>query len=198
VQAAPIPGPGLACAGFPGPQGIWIGCVGGDRITLIDPGTLQPAGSLRVASGRYTPQIVAGPDAVWVLTPSGLARADPATGTITAIIRTGYTSSTTPGLVMDSAGRLWVTGSQLAVAVPGTLTAYRVAPAPDLIAAAADGPGIWAVTGSTLIRLQADTGSPGPCSEVCSGGGYGPGEPAVPPITTRHHPNTSHLRQPAR
>ena len=94
---------------------------------------------------------------------------------------------------MDSAGRLWATGSQLAVAVPGTLTAYRVVRTPDLIAAAADGPGIWADTGSTLIRLQADTGSPGPCSEVCSGG-YGPGEPAVPQIKVRHHTNTSHWR----
>jgi DNA-binding beta-propeller fold protein YncE len=38
VQAAPIPGPGLACAAFPGPQGIWIGCAGGDRLTLMDQG----------------------------------------------------------------------------------------------------------------------------------------------------------------
>ena len=157
VQAAPIPGPGLACAGFPGPQGIWIGCAGGDRLTLMDQGSLQPAGTLRVASGGYIPQIVAGPTAVWVLTPSGLARADPATGRITVIIGTGFAPSTTPGLVMDSAGRLWVTGSQLAVVVPGTLTAYRVARTPDLIAAAADGPGIWADTGSTLVRLQAGT-----------------------------------------
>jgi hypothetical protein len=43
LTAAPIPGPGLACAGFPGPQGIWIGCADGDRITLIDQGSLQPA-----------------------------------------------------------------------------------------------------------------------------------------------------------
>lgn len=158
VQAAPIPGPGLACAGFPGPQGIWIGCAGGDRITLMDQGTLQPPGSLRVDSGGYIPQIVPGPDAVWVLTPSGLARADPATGRITAISRTGYASGAmwAPALVMDSAGRLWVTGSQLDVVVPGTLTAYRVAPAPDLISAA-DGPGIWADTGPALVRLQAGT-----------------------------------------
>jgi hypothetical protein len=91
--------------------------------------------------------------------PSGLARADPATGRITAIIHTGYASSAVPapGLVMDAAGRLWVTGSQLDVVVPGTLTAYRVARTPDLIAAAADGPGIWADTGPALVRLQAGT-----------------------------------------
>jgi hypothetical protein len=158
VQAAPIPGPGRACAGFPGPRGIWIGCAGGDRITLIDQGSLQPATSLRVDSGGYIPAIVPGRKVVWVLTPSGLARADPATGQITAIIGTGYAhrAVSAPAPVMDSAGRLWVTGSQLAVVVPGTLTAHRVAPAPDLIAAA-DGPGIWADTGSTRVRLQADT-----------------------------------------
>jgi hypothetical protein len=195
VKAAPIPDRG--CAGFPGPQGVWIGCAGVDRITLIDPGSLTPAESLQVDSGGYTPQIVPGPDAVWVLTPSGLARADPATGRITAIIHTGHAPRTTPGVVMDSAGRLWVTGSQLAVVVPGTLTAYPVAYTPDLIAAAADEPGIWADTGSTLLRLQADTGAPAPCSEVCSGGGYGLDQPAVPQIEARHRPNTSHLRQPA-
>ena len=58
---------------------------------------------------------------------------------------------------MDSAGRLWITGSLLTVVVPGTLTAYPVAHTPDLISAAADGPAIWADTGSTLIRLQAKT-----------------------------------------
>ena len=54
---------------------------------------------------------------------------------------------------MDSAGRLWITGSRLAVVVPDTLTAYPVAPTPGLIAAAADGPAIWVDTGSTLVRL---------------------------------------------
>jgi hypothetical protein len=185
VKAAPIPGPGPACAGFPGPQGIWIGCAGGDRITLMDQGSLKPAGSLRVDSGGYTPQIVPGPNAVWVLTPSGLARADPATATITAVIHTGYAPSalSAPALVMDSAGRLWITGSQLAVAVPDTLTAYPVAHTPDMIAAAADGPAIWVDTGSTLVKLQADTGTPGPCSEVCSGSGYGLRQPAVDSVS---------------
>jgi hypothetical protein len=89
-KAAQIPGPPLACAGFPGPQGAWIGCAGVDRITLIDRRSLKPTQSLRVGSGRYTPHIVPGPPAVWVLTPSGLARADPATGRVTTIIRTGY------------------------------------------------------------------------------------------------------------
>ena len=94
-----------------------------------------------------------------MLTPSGLARADPATATITAIIHTGFAPSATsaPALVVDSAGRLWVTCSLLAAVPPGTLTAYPVAPTPDLISAAADGPAIWADTGSTLVRLQADT-----------------------------------------
>ena len=60
-------------------------------------------------------------------------------------------------LVMDSAGRLWLTGSELAVVVPGTLTAYPVARTPDLIAAAADGPGIWVGTGSALTRKWTDS-----------------------------------------
>jgi hypothetical protein len=96
---------------------------------------------------------------VWVLTPSGLARADPATARITAIIHVGYAPSamSAPALIMDSAGRLWITGSLLTVVVPGTLTAYPVAHTPDLISAAADGPAIWADTGSTLIKLQVKT-----------------------------------------
>jgi hypothetical protein len=156
---APVPGAGLACAGFPGPHGIWISCAGADHITLINQHSLKPAQSLRVDSGRYAPQIVPRQNVVWVLTPSGLARADPATGRITAIIHTGYAPSamSAPALVMDSAGRLWVTGSLLAVVAPEILTAYPVARIPDLISAAADGPGIWVDTGSTLVRLQVDT-----------------------------------------
>ena len=158
VKAAPVPGAGLACAASPGPHGIWIGCAGVDRITLINQDSLKPAQSLPVDSGGYIPQIVSGRDAVWVLTPSGLARADAATGRITAIIHTGYAPSTmsAPALVMDSAGRLWITGSLLTVVMPGTLTAYPVARTPDLISAAADGPGIWLRTGSALGRLQLD------------------------------------------
>src|SRR5712691_7072864 len=78
-------------------------------------------------------------------------RADPATGRITAIIHTGYAPSTmsAPALIMDSAGRLWITGSLLTVVMPGTLTAYQVAHTPDLISAAADGQAIWIDTGST-------------------------------------------------
>ena len=159
VKAAPIPGAGTACAAFPGPRGIWIACAGVDRITLINPGSLKPAQNLPVRSGGYTPQIVPGRNAVWVLTPSGLARADPATARITAIIHVGYAPSamSAPALIMDSAGRLWITGSLLTVVVPGTLTAYPVARTPDLISAAADGPAIWADTGSTLIKLQVKT-----------------------------------------
>jgi hypothetical protein len=159
VKAAPIPGAGTACAAFPGPRGIWIACAGVDRITLVNQGSLKPVQSLRVRSGGYTPQIVPGRTAVWVLTPSGLARADPATARITAIIHVGYAPSamSAPALIMDSAGRLWITGSLLTVVVPGTLTAYPVAHTPDLISAAADGPAIWADTGSTLIRLQVKT-----------------------------------------
>jgi len=159
VKAAPVPGAGQACAVSPGPHGIWIGCAGVDRITVINQRSLQPAHSLRVDSGGYTPQIVPGRNAVWVLTPSGLARADPATARITAIIRTGYAPSamSAPALIMDSAGRLWITGSLLTVVVPGTLTAYPVARTPDLISAAADGPTIWVDTGSALVRLQVGT-----------------------------------------
>jgi hypothetical protein len=159
VKAAPIPGAGTACAASPGPRGIWIACAAVDRITLINQGSLKPVQSLRVHSGGYTPQIVPGRNAVWVLTPSGLARADPATARITAIIHVGYAPSalSAPALIMDSAGRLWITGTLLTVVVPGTLTAYPVARTPDLISAAADGPAIWADTGSALVRLQADT-----------------------------------------
>jgi hypothetical protein len=159
VKAAPIPGAGTACAASPGPRGIWIACAAVDRITLINQSSLKPAQSLPVHSGGYIPQIVPGRDAVWVLTPSGLARADPATARITAIIHVGYVPSamSAPALIMDSAGRLWITGSLLTIVVPGTLTAYPVAHTPDLISAAADGPAIWADTGSTLIRLQVKT-----------------------------------------
>jgi hypothetical protein len=159
VKAAPIPGAGTACAAFPGPRGIWIACAGVDRITLISPGSLKPVQNLPVRSGGYTPQIVPGQKAVWVLTPSGLARADPATARITAIIHVGYAPSamSAPALIMDSAGRLWITGSLLTVVVPRTLTAYPVTHTPDLISAAANGPAIWAHTGSTLTRLQVKT-----------------------------------------
>jgi hypothetical protein len=169
VKAAPIPGAGPACAASPGPRGIWIACTGVDHITLINQDSLTPAQNLPVDSGGYTPQIVASPTAVWVLTPSGLARADPATGKITAIIHTGYAPSamSAPALILDSAGRLWITGSLLAVVMPGTLTAYPVARTPSLISAAADGPAIWIDTGSTLASLQAGT----------------PRQPVPPPIS---------------
>jgi hypothetical protein len=162
VKEAPVPGAGQACAVSPGPQGIWIGCAGVDRITVINQRSLQPTQSLRFDSGGYTPQIAPGRKVVWLLTPSGLARADPATARITAIIRTGYAPSarSAPALIMDSAGRLWITGSLLAVVVPGTLTTYPVARTPDLISAAADGPAIWVDTGSALVRLQAGTPMP--------------------------------------
>jgi hypothetical protein len=159
VKAAPIPGAGPACAAFPGPRGVWIACAGVDRITLISQGSLKPVQSLRVRSGGYIPQIVPGQTAVWVLTPSGLARADPATARITAIVHVAYAPSamSAPALIMDSAGRLWITGSLLTVVVPGTLTPYPVARTPDLISAAADGPAIWAHTGTTLTKLQVKT-----------------------------------------
>jgi hypothetical protein len=159
VKVAPIPGAGTACAASPGPQGIWVACAAADRITLINQDSLKPVQSLRVHSGGYTPQIVPGQKAVWVLTPSGLARVDPATARITAIIHVSYAPSamSAPYLIMDSAGRLWITGSLLTVVAPGTLTAYPVARTPDLISAAADGPAIWADTGSILIRLEVET-----------------------------------------
>jgi len=156
VKAARIPGSGLVCTASPGPQGIWIGCAGADDITLINRSSLRPVQSLRVHSGGFTPQIVPGQKVVWVLTPSALARVDPATATITAIIHTGFAPSTlsAPALMKDSAGRLWITGSQLAVVVPGTLIAHPVARTPDLISAAPDGSAIWLDNGSVLARLQ--------------------------------------------
>jgi hypothetical protein len=156
VKAAPIPGSGLVCTASPGPQGIWIGCAGADYVTLINRSSLRSVQSLRVDSGGFTPQIVPGQKAVWVLTPSALARVDPATATITAIIHTGFAPSTlsAPALMRDSAGRLWITGSRLAVVVPGTLIAHLVARTPDLISAAPDGSAIWLHTGSALARLQ--------------------------------------------
>jgi streptogramin lyase len=165
VKTAPIPGAGPACTASPGPHGIWIGCTGADHITLINQDTLTPEQSLPVVdSGGYAPQIIAGPRAVWVLTASGLARTDPATGKTTAMIHTSYASSTmsAPALIMDSAGRLWITGYRLTVVIPDTLTAYPVAHTPDLISAAAEGPAIWTDTGSTparstLASLQAGT-----------------------------------------
>ena len=112
---------------------------------MIDQDSLKPTQSLPVDSGEFIPQIVPSRDAVWVLTPSGLARADAATGRITAVIRTGYAPSalSAPALIMDSAGRLWITGSLLTVVIPGHLTAYTVARTPDLISAATDGQAIW-------------------------------------------------------
>ena len=106
-------------------------------------------------SGGFTPQIVPGRQVVWVLTASGLARADPAAGRITAIIRTGFAPSalSAPALIMDSADRLWITGARLTVVVPGARTAHPVARTPDLITAAAAGSAIWVDTGSTLVRL---------------------------------------------
>jgi hypothetical protein len=196
VKAAPIPGAGPACAASPGPQGIWIGCAGVDYITLISQGSLKPVQSLRVDSGGYTPQIIPGQQATWILTPSGLARADPATGRITAIIRTGYAPSalSAPALIMDSAGRLWITGSGLTVVMPGTLTAHPVARTPDLISAAADGPVIWVHTGSTLVRLQLgtphDTGASASQRPRPSDGR--PGHPADPRSGTAKTPATSH------
>ena len=159
VKAAPIPGAGPDCAASPGPHGIWIGCADVDHITLIDQDSLKPTQSLPVDSGGFIPQIVPSRDVVWVLTPSGLARADAATGRITAVIRTGYAPSalSAPALIMDSAGRLWITGSLLTVVIPGNLTAYTVARTPDLISAATDGQAIWVETGSALVRLQVDT-----------------------------------------
>jgi hypothetical protein len=193
VKAAPIPGAGPACAASPGPQGIWIGCAGVDHITLISQGSLKPVQSLRVDSGGYTPQIIPGQQATWILTPSGLARADPATGRITAIIRTGYAPSalSAPALIMDSAGRLWITGSGLTVVMPGTLTAHPVARTPDLISAAADGPVIWVHTGSTLVRLQLgtphDTGASASQRPLPSDGR--PGHPADQgPAPPKHQP----------
>ena len=108
VTAAPVPGAGPGCAASPGPPGTWIACAAAGRITLTSQDSLKPVQNLPVHSGRYPPQIVPGRDAVRVLTPSGLAPADPATARITAIIHAGYAPSalSAPALTMDPAGRL--------------------------------------------------------------------------------------------
>jgi hypothetical protein len=156
---------------------------------LINQDSLTPEQSLPVDSGGYVPQIIAGPRAVWVLTPSGLARADPATGKITAIIRTSYAPSTmsAPALIMDSAGRLWITGSLLTVVMPDTLTAYPVARTPDLIGAAADGPAIWTDTGST------PPDPPLPVSRPAH-----PRQPVPPPVNGSGHHRQPRMGQSAR
>jgi streptogramin lyase len=156
---APIPGTGQGCLASPGRQGVWVSCAGVDHITLINQASLKPEENVRVDSGGYTPQIAPGQKVVWVLTPAGLARVNPATATITAIIRTGYDPSpmSVPALTIDPASRVWAVGSLLAVVVPGTLTAYQVAHTADSISVAADGPTIWVDTGGTLAGLQVDT-----------------------------------------
>jgi hypothetical protein len=108
----------------PGPQGIWIGCAGVDHITLISQGSLKPVQSLRVDSGGYTPQIIPGQQATWILTPSGLARA--------ARPPAGSPRSSAPAMPpapcrsVPHHGRLWITGSGLTVVMPGSLTAHPV------------------------------------------------------------------------
>lgn len=159
AKVAPIPGAGPGCAVSPGSQGIWVGCAVGDDITLINQASLKPMESVRVDGGGYTPQIAAGQNAVWVLTPAGLARVDPATARITATVRTGYDpdAMSVPALTMDPAGRVWVAGSLLGVMLPGTLAVYPVAQTADTTSVTADGQHVWVDTGTTLVGLQVDT-----------------------------------------
>ena len=159
VKAAPIPGAGTACAASPGPRGIWIACAAADRITLINQGSLKPVQSLPVHSGGYTPQIVPGQKAVWVLTPSGLARADPATARITAIIHVWLRPQrhSAPALIMGLGGAPVDHRLPADRRGPRHLTAYPVAHTPDLIMRRRTVLAIWADTGSTSIRLQVKT-----------------------------------------
>jgi hypothetical protein len=171
VQVAPIPGSGPRCVASPGPQGVWVGCGGSVGITLIDPRSLKPVESVPVDIGEYagwplgvpglTPQIAPGRDVVWVLTPAGLVRVDPATARITATVRIGYDlrAMSFPALTVDRAGRVWIAGSLLTVLLPGTLAAHQVAQTAGSKSVAADGHSVWVNTGRTLVGLDVHVGT---------------------------------------
>jgi hypothetical protein len=171
VKVAPIPGSGPRCIASPGPQGVWVGCGGRVGITLIDPRSLKPVESVPVDFGEYagsptgvpglTPQLAPGREAVWVLTPAGLVRVDPATARITATVRIGYDlrAMSFPALAVDRAGRVWIAGSLLNVLLPGTLRAYQVAQTADSRSVVADGHSVWVDTGRTLVGLDVHVGT---------------------------------------
>ena len=166
AKVAPIPGSGPRCVASPGPQGVWVGCGGVAGITLIDPRSLKPVESVPVDIGEYagrpigvpglTPQIAPGREVVWVLTPAGLVRVDPATARITATIHIGYDlrAMSVPALTVDRAGRVWIAGSLLNVLLPGTHSVHQVAQTAGTRSVAADRQNVWADTGRTLVGLD--------------------------------------------
>jgi hypothetical protein len=171
VKGVPIPGSGPRCVASPGPQGVWVGCGGAVGITLIDPRSLKPVESVPVDIGEYagrpigvpglTPQIAPGRETVWVLTPAGLVRVDPATARITATVHIGYDlrAMSVPALTVDRAGRVWVAGSLLNVLLPGSLAVHQVAQTAGSRSVAADGRSVWVDTGRTLVGLDANVGT---------------------------------------
>jgi DNA-binding beta-propeller fold protein YncE len=173
VKAVSIPGSGPRCVASPGPQGVWIGCGGVVGITLIDPRSLKPVESVPVDIGEYagwpigvpglTPQIAPGREAVWVLTPAGLVRVDPATARITAIVHIGYDlrAMSVPALTVDRAGRVWIADSLLSVLLPGTLAVHQVTQTAGSRSVAADGRSVWVDTGRTLVELDVPRAAPG-------------------------------------
>jgi hypothetical protein len=171
AKDAPIPGSGPRCVASPGPQGVWIGCGGAAGITLIDPGSLKPVESVPVDIGEYagrpigvpglTPQIAPGRKVVWVLTPAGLVRVDPAAARITATVHIGYDlrAMSVPALTVDRAGRVWIAGSLLNVLLPGTLAVHQVGQTAGSRSVAADGQSVWVDTGRTLVGLDVNAGA---------------------------------------
>jgi len=172
AKDAPIPGSGPRCVASPGPQGVWIGCGGVAGITLIDPRSLKPVESVPVDIGEYagrpigvpalTPQIASGREAVWVLTPAGLVRVDPATAKITMTVHIGYDlrAMSVPALTVDRSGRVWIAGSLLNVLLPGTLAVHPVAQTAGSRSVATDGQSVWVDTGRTLVGLDVNGDTP--------------------------------------
>lgn len=156
VKVAPIPGAGPGCAAAPGPRGIWIGCGGVPGIWLINPRSLTAVQRVPVDPGEYSPQIVPGQRAVWVLTAAGLVRFDPGTGTITGPVPTAWNpqAGADPGLAVDASGRVWIAGSPVEVLMPGSRAVRPVARTAGVTNVVVAGPDLWADTGTTLIGLQ--------------------------------------------
>jgi hypothetical protein len=157
VQIAPVPGAGPGCVAAPGPQGVWIGCGGVAGISLIDPTSMKAIRSSPVNPGEYSPQIVPRQRVVWVLTGAGLVRVDPATGKITATVRTAWDPAQgagTPALAVDSSGRVWVAGSALSVLVPGRAATHPIAYVFGVTNVMMARSNLWVDTGAALVELD--------------------------------------------
>ena len=158
VRIAPIPGAaGPGCVAFPGPPGVWVGCGGVTGISLIDPTSMKAIRSSPVNPGEYSPQIVPRQRVVWVLTGAGLVRVDPATGKITATVRTAWDPAQgagTPALAVDSSGRVWVAGSALSVLVPGRAATHPIAYVFGVTNVMMARSNLWVDTGAALVELD--------------------------------------------